>query len=119
MNCLVYSFLLSRRAKPRNENDHMEKEEQKKEFQENFNVKYDGTYNFSRWRTVDAKELAFSKYEVGDKSLERISNDILFHHMFSVHVLQEFRCHDFQNNEDVGSKILVLARLDSWIATVA
>ena len=48
-----------------------------------------------------------------------ITGDVLFKHNVALHVLHEFRIHTVEQNPELISSVMTLARLDSWIMTSA
>ena len=120
---LGYFELLSRKSKTTNQHEDSERESQKREVHEKLVVKDHVVsdqyiYDFSVWRTEDVTKLACSTYTLHDGT-EVISGDPLFKHNLSLHVLHEFRGYNVDNNPDLLSSIMILARLDSWIMTLA
>lgn len=120
---LGYFLVLSRKSKSANEQEESERMLQKEEIHEKFVVKEvivgdDIFYDFSTWRTQELSKLACSTHNLSN-SVEVIAGDVLFKHNLALHVLHEFRGHTVENNPDLLSSIMTLARLDSWIMTSA
>ena len=119
---LGYSGLVSRSPKPRTTEEMEEKKRQKEEVVEKL-LSIQTTVgipdDLSRWRMTDIQSLAYSKWQVPFSLTEKRTGDHLFRHPFAVDVLHDFRGYAIRDGDrEMESTIMLLARLDAWVATV-
>ena len=119
---LGYSGLVSRSPKPRTVEEMEERNRQKEEVVEKL-LSIQTTMgipdDLSWWRMMDIQSLAYSKWQVPFSLTEKRTGDQLFRHPFAVDVLHDFRGYAIRDGErEMESSIMLLARLDAWVATV-